>query len=139
MFNVCRQFLSKYSDNVLVLPKPVLVVVAAADVVGYPHLNHLQGSPCPPSNNFPSNIFLKDLLKIPKISFSFPLSCKLRGWNISSPGPTKLERAAGISHPMANAFAGFVHDKGLVNWLPWSEGWWLWPKSSHGCVTRLVR
>ena len=115
MFNVCRQFLSKYSDNVLVLPKPVLVVVAAADVVGYPHLNHLQGSPCPPSNNFPSNIFLKDLLKIPKISFSFPLSCKLRGWNISSPGPTKLERAAGISRPTANAFAGFVHNKGLVN------------------------
>ena len=39
------EFLSKHSNNVLVLPEPVLVVVAAADVVGYPNLNHLQGSP----------------------------------------------------------------------------------------------
>ena len=38
------EFLSKHSGNLLVRPEHVVVVLAAADVAGYPDLDHLLGS-----------------------------------------------------------------------------------------------
>jgi hypothetical protein len=86
MFNVCRQFLSKYSDNVLVLSKPDLVEVAAADQLDIPI-----------STNFRVVLLLRQIIFQARSSSKICSKFQKSPFHFSSP----VSCGAGTSPPLA--------------------------------------